>query len=82
MHYERAEQIEGTLSTTTGDVLPVALIATVVELRGQAGIEDEMVSRVRLASRVPDGSYVLDYFYLKPFRGSVRVKYGTLVAAI
>ncbi len=72
---------EGTLSTRSGDVYPVSLNLTVAELHGETGTEDETVSRVELASGVPDGEYMLDYFYRKPFRSAVRVRFGALVAA-
>jgi len=72
---------EGTLSNRSGDVYPVWLNLTVAALHGETGIEDEMVSRVELASDVPDGEYMLDYFYRKPFHGLMRVRFGALVAA-
>jgi hypothetical protein len=39
------------------------------------------VSRVELDSGVPDGEYVLNYFYRKEFHGLVRVRFGALLAA-
>jgi len=71
--------IDGSLTTKDGDVLRVGLILTVVELPGAPGFEE--VSRVELASHVQDGDYILEYFYQKPFRGSVRVKLGVLMAS-
>jgi hypothetical protein len=45
------------------------------------GIESEEVARAELVSRVPDGTYILDYFYMKLFHGPVGVKHGAFVAA-
>lgn len=77
----RIEQVEGTLTTSGGDVCPVILNLTVAELRRGAGIESEAVARVELASRVPDGTYMLDYFYMEPIHRQVRVQNGVFVAA-
>jgi hypothetical protein len=74
-------QAHGSLTTKSGDVLKVKLTLTVIERRGTTGVEDEEVSRVELASDVQDGDYILEYFYRKPFRESVRVKLGVLTAA-
>jgi hypothetical protein len=78
---KRLEQVEGSLSTPGGDVFPVTLTLTVAELHGVMGIKSVEVARVELASRVPDGTYMLDYFYMEPFHGPVDVKHGAIVFA-
>jgi hypothetical protein len=77
------KRIEGTLSSTGGDSHQVWLEATVAELHGSLGAEDSAISRVALAPDnpgIPDGEYVLEYFYGKPFHEHVRIKLGRLVA--
>jgi hypothetical protein len=71
-------RIEAKLSSTGGDVYPVELVATVAQLHGNAGIEDQAVAGVELLDWVPNGEYVLEYSYVKPFRGRVRVLNGSL----
>lgn len=73
--------IEGTLSTRSGDAYPIWLNLAIAELPGETGIQDDTISCVELVSDVPDEEYMLDYFYLTPFHGSVRVRFGALVAA-
>ena len=75
------ERIDGTLCTPSGYVYPARLSLTVVELRGQAGVESEAISRVELATSVPDGEYRLDYFYSGHHSERVRVEHGTMRAA-
>jgi hypothetical protein len=62
-------------------VFPVILTVTVAELPGAMGIESEEGARVELASRVPDGTYMLDYFYMNPVHRTVAVKHGAFVSA-
>ena len=62
-----------------GGVRQVVLSLAVAELAGNMGVEDQAVSRVTLVSAVPDGDYTLDYTYLKPFHGRVRVQHGALM---
>jgi hypothetical protein len=75
------KRIEGSLLEKDGSVLRVDLRATIVELRGQHGVEDETVARVDLDSQAPDGEYWLEYFYRKSYAARVRVKDGVLLAA-
>lgn len=62
-------------------MFPVILTLTIAELPGAMGVESEEVARVELASRVPDGTYMLDYFYIRPVHRTVVVKLGSFVAA-
>jgi hypothetical protein len=78
---KRIEMVEGTLTEKDGTVRRVALTATVAELRGQHGIEDENVARIELRSPVPDGDYTLAYYCGKPYKQNVVVKFGELMAA-
>lgn len=78
---KRMERIQGTLTAKGGSVQRVNLNATIAELRGQNGIEDETVARIELDSPVPDGDYSLSYHHGKPHIQQVVVKHGMLVAA-
>jgi hypothetical protein len=60
------------------DFYPVELVATVAQLHGNAGIGDQAVAGVELLDWVTNGEYVLEYSYVKPFRGRVRVLNGSL----
>jgi hypothetical protein len=75
------EWIDGTLSTPSGYVYPARLNLTVAELRGEPGVESEAISRVELATSVPDGEYRLDYFYSGHHSERVRAEHGTMRAA-
>jgi hypothetical protein len=61
------DRIDGTLSTLVNEVYtdyPVKLDIEGKRLFGSGGVEDEAISRVTLASHVPDGSpYTLRYSY-------------------
>jgi hypothetical protein len=61
------DRIDGTLSTLANDVYKNYQVTLDIEgkrLRGAGGVEDEAISKVTLASRVPDGSpYTLRYSY-------------------
>jgi hypothetical protein len=76
------EQVEGKLSSIAGEIFAVSLRLTTKSLFGESGFAvDEVVSEVALiTSRVPDGEYVLEYFYSRPVREHVRVKYGVLLS--
>jgi hypothetical protein len=76
----RIDRIQGTLAGTDGSVRHVRLIATIAELRGQRGIEDEQIARIELESPEPDGDYSLSYHHGKPYNQRVAVKHGVLVA--
>ncbi len=76
----RIDTIEGTLVEPSGGARQVRLIATIAELRGQHGIEDEHIARIELASPVPDGDYSLSYHHGKPYNQRVAVKHGMLIA--
>jgi hypothetical protein len=77
---QRIESLQGSLTHQDGSIRRVALRATVIDLRGH-GVEDEAVARVDLRSEAPDGDYRLEYFYLKAYSASVRVRHGILLAA-
>jgi hypothetical protein len=77
----RIDRIQGTLAAQDGSVRQVRLIATIAELRGQHGIEDEQVARIELDSPVPDDDYSLSYYHGRPYNQRVSVKHGVLVAA-
>jgi hypothetical protein len=71
---------KGMLTSTSGDIHAVDLHVTIQSLAGADGIESETVSKIELLSRdVPDGDYVLEYFYLKPTHRYVQVKHGELI---
>lgn len=72
----RIEEIDGMLTTQGGDVLRVRLAATVAEVLGSTAVEAEEISRLELLTDVPDGEYVLDYFYARPRRDRVCVRFG------
>jgi len=74
-------RIAATFENTIGTKVRVFLDITTVTLHERGSVVDEAVAEVSLASRVPDGDYVLEYACCGPFRGSIRVKYGVLVAA-
>jgi hypothetical protein len=77
------KRIEGKISGTSGDTYSVGFDATVTEHAGSSGVEDATISGIALASdnpRIPDGEYVLEYFYGKPLHEHVRVKLGVLMA--
>ena len=69
-----------TMTGTGGDVYSVSLRATIAELHGSMGIEDQEIARIELIDQIPDGNYILEYFYLKPFHGQVRVVNGSLLS--
>jgi hypothetical protein len=74
------ELIEGTFTMDDGQTRPVELEVTAVELRSDHGIDSRAISSVRLVSaHIPDGEYVLDYFYFEPLSKRVRVRYGMLM---
>jgi hypothetical protein len=62
--------IDATMTTKAGDVYPVSLRATVSE--------DRTVARLELIDALPNGDYVLEYFYGKPFHGEARVVNSSL----
>lgn len=75
------EMVDGTLSRKDGSIIRVRLRLTTQSLMGQHGVDDKMVSETELASsRVPDGEYILEYFYLKPHREAVTVHLGQLIS--
>ena len=61
------------------------LVIVTKQLPGQKGVEDEVISEIKLAqhSPVPDGGpYVLRYVFKgKQHEDKVRVKLGTLISA-
>jgi hypothetical protein len=76
------KSVTGTLSSASGDICAVNLHLTVQSFAVN-GIESETVSKIELLSRdVPDGDYVLEYFYLKSIRCDVQVKHGELIPPI
>jgi hypothetical protein len=77
------KRIEGRMSNTAGDSFLVSLDAAVTELRGTSGVEDASISSLALAAdnpRIPDGEYVMEYFFGKPLHEQVRVKLGVRMA--
>jgi len=81
------DQVDGTLGTLVKDEYvdyPVKLNLEGKRLRGAGGVEDEAISRVTLASAVPDGGpYTLRYSYhgKKHEQIGLRVNGGVLLAA-
>ncbi len=41
-------------------------------------VEDQEVERRELFDKIPDGEYILEHYYPKPFHGRARVANGTL----
>ncbi len=79
---KRIRQIAAVLRDSAGAKLPICLKVTTLALSDSATVVDEAVVEVSLASgNIPDGNYVLEYSCLGSFRGSVRIKYGTLISA-
>jgi len=79
---QRMISIAGMMTNSGGDLYHVWLEAAVAELPGPYEVEDAQIARVDLAtgaSKLPDGDYILEYFYRKPFYGYARVKSGRLV---
>jgi hypothetical protein len=59
------------MTSQAGDVYPVSLRATISE--------DRTVTRLELIDALPNGDYILEYFYGKPFHTEARVVNGFLV---
>jgi hypothetical protein len=79
---QRMISIAGMMTNSGGDLYHVWLEAAVAELPGPYEVEDAQIARVDLAtgaSKLPDGDYILEYFYRKPFYGYARVKSGRLL---
>ena len=79
---QRMIHIAGMMTSSGGDLYHVWLKAGVAELPGPYEVEDAQIARLDLAtgvSNLPDGDYILEYFYRKPFFGNARVKSGRLV---
>jgi hypothetical protein len=79
---QRMTRIAGMMTNSGGDLYHVWLEAAVAELPGSYEVKDAQIARLDLAtgvSKFPDGDYILEYFYKKPFYGNARVKSGRLV---
>jgi hypothetical protein len=79
---QRMIRIAGLMTKPGGDLYPVWLQATVAELPEPYEVKDAQIARVDLAtggSNLPDGDYILEYFYRKPFNGNARIKSGRLL---
>jgi hypothetical protein len=69
------------LTSTEGDLYLVRLDATVAGFLGNLGVEEEQISKLALAngnSKLPDGEYVLEYFFGKSFHRRVWINLGIL----
>jgi hypothetical protein len=79
------DRVDGTLGTLVNDEYvnyPVKLDLEVKQLVGRDGVEDEEISKVSLASSVPDASpYTLRYSYhgKKYEQTGLRVDHGVLL---
>jgi len=73
-------KLPGALTSESGEVLEVALGLTVKQLLGEGGVANEEIEHIELLIVVPDGKYVLSYFYQRTHRSHVQVKFSTLVA--
>jgi hypothetical protein len=70
------------LASTDGDLYLVWLEATVAKLSGKFGLQEEQISQLELASgdsKLPDGEYMLEYFFGKQFHRPVWIRLGTLI---
>ena len=79
---QRMIRIAGIMTNPGGDLYHVWLQAAVAELPGPYEVKDAQIARLDLAtgvSNLPDGDYILEYFYRKPFNGNARIKSGRLV---
>jgi hypothetical protein len=79
---QRMISVAGMMTSSGGDLYHVRLKAAVVELPEPYEVEDAQIARLDLAtgvSNLPDGDYILEYFYRKPFNGNVRIKSGRLM---
>jgi hypothetical protein len=76
------KRVFGTLTATDGAAWHVDLKVTTVLLLGEHGFEEEKIGKVELDSRgVPDGEYMLEYFFSDYHREQVRLTKGVLTAA-
>jgi hypothetical protein len=80
----RFEIVEGKLTSDTGSEIRVRLRLTVQELLGQNPTPDDVTVSWRelIGGNVPDGNYMLEYFYLKRYIEPVRVHSGQLLGQI
>jgi hypothetical protein len=79
---QRMARIEGMMINSGGDLYHVWLEAAIAELPGPYEVKGAQIARLDLAtgvSNLPDGDYILEYFYRKPFHGNARIKSGRLV---
>ena len=66
------EKVVGTLTDDAGKNFPIGLELTVETLAGSEKMPP--VSKCKLVfGKVPDGTYVVEYFYFKWYREPVRV---------
>jgi hypothetical protein len=75
------EIVDGKLTRTDGSIINVRLRLTTQSKMEGSRVIDKMVSETALmSSAVPDGDYVLEYFYLKAYRDPVRIRFGQLLS--
>jgi hypothetical protein len=75
------EMVVGRLTDNAGTNFPVGLRLTVE--RFPSSDEVPPVSTCKLVfGEVPDGTYVVEYFYFKWYREPVRVQFGVLVSPL
>ena len=84
-HPNSSYLIAGKLLDQQSILHEIELVVVTKQLLGQAGVEDEAISEVKLAQTcpVPDGGpYTLRYvFNGKQYEDKVRIKLGTLISA-
>lgn len=74
------EMVVGRLTDDAGKNFPVGLQLTVESL--SCSDEAPPVSKcILVAGKVPDGTYVVEYFYFKWYREPVSVQFGILVSS-